>query len=185
MTTATPPDAPQDAPLHQQPWLRFAVSFALLVSLFEVLYHTVALESSAFYGFTSGLATIAGSLLTPFYERVTITGSRIATSAFVVTVNYGCDGLQVCTLLTSAILAFPATLRQKLVGIAAGNVWLQSWNVARIASLVVIGGIEDDWFEPVHVYVWPTILVAVCLGTWMAWAQWILRDDDERARDAA
>ena len=189
MSEATPPAddaaARDEEPLYRQPWLRFAVSFAVLVSLFELAYHTLALESALFYDFTSALAHIAGTLLVPFYERVTLTGSRVATNEFVVTVNYGCDGLQVCTLLTAAILAFPAPFGRKLVGIVAGNLWLQTWNVARIASLVVVGGIDDDWFEPVHVYVWPTILVAVCLATWMAWARWILRDDDPEPAPAA
>ena len=182
MSEPTPPGAPgpgpADAPLYKQPWVRFAVGFAVLVSIFEVVYHAVALESMAFFYFTSALAHIAGTLLIPFYDRVTLTGSRLATHEFLVTVNSGCEGLQVCTLLTAAILAFPAPWKKKLVGIVAGNLWLQGWNIMRIATLVVVGGLYEPAFEPTHVYVWPTILVAVCLATWMAWARWTMRDDD-------
>jgi exosortase H (IPTLxxWG-CTERM-specific) len=181
--SATDEETPSsDGPLYKQPWVRFAVGFAVLISLFEVLYQAAALGSPAFYTFTRGLAQSGGFLLEPFYERVTVTNSRVATNQFVVTVNYGCDGIQLCTLLMSAVLAFPATLKQKLVGVIGGVVWIQIWNVLRIASLVIVGGFDRKLFEPVHVYVWPTLLVIICLGTWMAWARWTVWDDERSER---
>ena len=180
----SPPDpaenplAEAEPPLHRQPWIRFAVAFSVIVTTLELLYHGIALESMAFYTFLSGLAQATGFVLEPFYERVSVTGARVSTNQFVVTVDYGCDGLQVCTLLTSAVLAFPSTWKQKFIGIVAGNLWLQCWNVLRIVTLVVIGGIERSWFHPTHVYIWPTILIALCLATWMTWARWTMPDDD-------
>lgn len=174
-------DAPwSDGPLYKQPWVRFAVSFAVLISVFEVFYQVVALESAGFHKFTAGLAQSAGFLLEPLYERVTVMNSRVSTNQFVVTVNYGCDGIQLCTLIMSAVLAFPSTLKQKLVGVVGGVLWLQAWNTLRIATLVMIGGFERELFEPVHVYVWPTLLVIICLASWMAWARWTVQDDERR-----
>jgi exosortase H (IPTLxxWG-CTERM-specific) len=167
-----------DGPLYTQPWVRFAVGFALLITLFEVIYQTVALESSAFYKFTHGLAAGAGMILEPFYDRVTVASARVSTNKFVVTVDYGCDGIQVCTLLMSAVLAFPSTYFQKFVGVIGGVVWMQSWNMLRVATLVMVGGFDRKLFEPVHVYVWPTALVVICLATWMAWARWTMSDDE-------
>jgi exosortase H (IPTLxxWG-CTERM-specific) len=172
-------------PWHREPWARFALAFGILVSLFEVLYHGVVLDSDAFGLFVRGLAHATAAVLDPFYERVSVLHARVATNKFVVTVDDGCDGLQVCTLLSAAVLAFPSTWSQKLVGIVAGNIWLQGWNVVRIATLVVVGGIEREWFHPTHVYIWPTLLIALCLATWMAWARWTMRDDEPHEPDQA
>lgn len=197
MSETTPPKPPdhsgieeaspeyEEIPWYRQPWIRFAVSFGVLVSGLEVLYHGVALESDAFNAFVKALARATGSVLEPFYERVNVLHARVATNKFVVTVDDGCDGLQVCTLLTAAIVAFPSTWKQKLVGVIAGNLWLQLWNVVRIATLVVVGGFDRDWFHPTHVYIWPTLLIAICLGTWLAWANWTLRDDERPGPDKA
>ena len=191
MSESTPPNAAaepsDDEPFYRQPWARFAIGFSVIVMLSEVLYQGVILESDLFQSFVRGLAEASAAILTPFYEKVSVLSARVATNKFVVTVDKGCDGLQVCTLLTSAILAVPSTWKQKWVGIIVGNLWLQTWNVIRIASLVVVGGIDRDWFHPTHVYIWPTLLIALCLATWVAWARWTMPDDTEpdRAEPAA
>ena len=185
MADPNPPDEQEPrpprgaaAPWYRQPWLHFSVGFGVLVTALEVVYHGFILESDAFLHLTRGLAQATGALLEPFYEHVNVLHARVATNKFVVTVDDGCDGLQVCTLLTAAVIAFPSTWRQKLVGVILGNLWLQFWNVLRITTLVVIGGIDRDWFHPTHVYIWPTLLIAICLSTWLAWANWTMRDDD-------
>jgi len=170
--------AHDDGPLYAQPWVRFAVAFALLISIFEVIYHAVALESAAFYKLTHTLAQAAGVVLEPFYDRVTVSSARVSTNKFVVTVDYGCDGIQVCTLLMAAVLAFPSTVMQKVVGVVGGVLWLQAWNVMRVATLVAVGGFDRKLFEPTHIYIWPTLLVVICLATLMAWARWTLSDDE-------
>lgn len=190
MSDATPPEANDEAeslvpdstddvpPWYRESWARFAVGFSLSVTIFEVAYYGVVLESDAFGSFMRVLAEATGALLEPFYERVSVVNSRVATNKFVVNVDQGCDGLQVGTLLTAAVLAFPSTWRQKLVGVIAGNLWLQSWNVVRIATLVAVGGIERSWFYPTHEYIWPTLLIALCLATWMWWARWTLSNHE-------
>ncbi len=195
MSESTPPSHPDEPgtarfeddelPWHRQPWARFAIGFSIMVSVFELAYQGLILESDLFASFVRGLAQATGAVLEPFYERVTVKHARVSTNHFVVTVDDGCDGLQVCTLLSAAVLAFPSTWKQKFVGIVVGNLWLQSWNVVRIATLVIVGGIERTWFHPTHVYIWPTLLIALCLVTWMAWARWTMRDDDALEHAAA
>jgi exosortase H (IPTLxxWG-CTERM-specific) len=169
-------------PWYREPWARFAVGFSVAVSLFEVAYYGLVLESEAFELFMRALAQATGAVLEPFYDRVSVVHARVSTNRFVVNVDDGCDGLQVGTLLTSAVLAFPSTWRQKLIGVVAGNLWLQAWNVVRIATLVAVGGIQRTWFHPTHVYIWPTLLIALCLATWLAWARWTIRNDEPLQR---
>ena len=158
-------------------WVRFAVGFAVLEIVFEILYHAVALESPFFDGLLELLASASGAVLTPFYDSVKVTGTRLSIPGFTVDVDYGCDGIQVCSLLMAAVLAFPAPWRSKAVAIAIGLPWLQAWNVARISSLVAIGKhLGYPIFETSHVYVWPTVLVVVSLASWMAWARWATPD---------
>jgi len=182
---SAPADSAGDAlPWYRESWVGFAAGFSICVTVFEVAYYGVVLDSDAFQVFMKALAQATGAVLEPFYERVSVVSSRVATNKFVVNVDEGCDGLQVGTLLTAAILAFPSTWRQKLIGVIAGNLWLQSWNVIRIATLVAIGGIERSWFYPTHEYIWPTLLIALCLATWMWWARWTLSNDEFARHDA-
>lgn len=78
----------------------------------------------------------------------------------------------------AAVLAFPAPLKSKLIGIAIGLPWMQAWNVARISTLVAVGKhLGFPTFETIHVYVWPTVLVIVSLLSWVGWARWAVPDE--------
>ena len=58
------------------------------------------------------------------------------------------------TLLTAAVLAFPATIREKLTGLVLGVLWLQAWNVVRIGTLVI----ADNFIGMPSVFVGRNIL---------------------------
>ena len=154
-------------------WIRFAVTFGVLALGFEIVYSAWALDSHAFHVFLTYLADATGLALEPFYEPVRVSDTRVSIPGFVVDVDYGCDAVQVCTLLMSAVLAFPARWNRKLLGILIGVPWMQAWNVTRIATLVVIGRIwGHNVFETTHVYIWPSVLIVISLASWMFWVRW-------------
>jgi exosortase/archaeosortase family protein len=183
---AAPGDPPDAARMHakaqddatlRREWLRFAGIFAAVGLSLEVFYQGFALESAFFQVFLEGLAQATGFALDLVYDGVRVDGARVSIPRFIVEVDYGCDGIQVCTLLASAVIAFPAPWKSKLIGITVGLVWLQVWNVMRIATLVSIGRhLGYVKFETAHIYVWPTILVILSLLSWIFWVRWATRD---------
>ncbi len=83
----------------------------------------------------------------------------------------GCDGAGALFLVMAAILAFPTTIKRKLTGLVLGVLLIYSLNLIRISGLYFIVAYYKDWFQVIHTYLAPTLLVIVaCLFfAWWAW----------------
>ncbi len=151
-------------------WRRFAVVFALLSVALEVFYFAILLNSDAFVSYLGWLARTSGWVLDVLGQDVVVTATRIQGTRFAVEISEGCDAVQICSLLIAAMVAFPTPPLRRLWGVARGVVWLQGANFVRIASLYWIGVHLPSVFETMHQIVWPTVLIALTIATWVAWA---------------
>jgi exosortase family protein XrtM len=80
----------------------------------------------------------------------------------------GCDGAGALFLIVAAILAFPANFKRKLLGLGVGVLLMYGLNLGRIVGLYFIIAYQRDWFDLVHTYLAPTlIIVLACL--YFAW----------------
>jgi exosortase H (IPTLxxWG-CTERM-specific) len=159
-------------PAGQEPWLRFALVFGALAITSEVLYYAVALDSRFFDAYLGVLAEISGHMLRAFGSEVDVSGTRITGMEFAVAVAQGCDAIQVCSLLAAAVIAFPVSWAARLRGLAIGIGLLQALNIVRIVSLYWVGAYFSDYFQTAHEMVWPGILIAVTIATWILWVRW-------------
>lgn len=85
-----------------------------------------------------------------------------------VDVTVACSGADVIALCTAAILAYPATRPVRLAGAAGGVLLILALNTIRIGTLGRAAG--SAWFEPLHLYLWPTLLmvaIAAYVFSWM------------------
>ncbi|MFP8881343.1 MAG: hypothetical protein VCE43_18820 [Myxococcota bacterium] len=160
-------------------WRRFAVVFALLSLGLEVFYFGILLDSGGFVGYLAVLARFSGVLLNAVGHDVVVTATRIQGPHFAVEISEGCDALQICSLLIAAMVAFPTTPLRRLRGVAGGVAWLQAANFVRIASLYLIGVGLPGAFAMMHQLVWPTVLIALTVATWVVWALWETRRELE------
>jgi exosortase/archaeosortase family protein len=177
-------DAVSQPPKQRDPWVRFALIFGALAILSEVVYYGVALESDAFHRYLETLAEISGGILRHFTDGVTVRGTLISGSLFTVEIARGCDAYRICALLAAAMLAFPASWRDKLVGLLLGLVWLNALNFVRICGLYFIGGLYYSEFQRAHVIYFPIFLIAMTVGAWIVWVRWVTRERQD-ARHAA
>lgn len=174
----TSPPLPESAaeggppPVGQEPWLRFALVFGLLAIASEVGYFALALDSSSFEAYLSVLASISGRILNFFGSAVNVDETRITGDEFAVAVAQGCDAIQVCSLLASAVLAFPVSWAAKLRGLVGGIALLQALNIVRIVTLYWIGAYFSDFFQTAHEVAWPGLLIVVTITTWIFWVRW-------------
>lgn len=158
---------------------RFILVFVfLLVGLFtlEVLQ---PVERWVIDPFTSGIASICVWLVSIFDSDAVSFGKVIqsSTSGFAVSIERGCNGIEALIILFAALMAFPSTWRQKLVGFAIGFVAIQSLNLVRIISLFYIGQWSHTWFEWFHLYLWQALIIIDALVVWLIWLRWISRND--------
>jgi len=122
---------------------------------------------------TDAVARIAGTLMRTFDASIATSGNIIATtrSTFAVAIEAGCNGVEATLVLVAAMLAFPATWRHRLAGIAIGVAAVQLLNIVRVISLFYLGQWNADVFEWAHLYVWQALIMLDVLIVWVIWVK--------------
>lgn len=80
----------------------------------------------------------------------------------------GCEGLEALFLLAAAFVAYPFTLRARLLGLGLGIVLIFALNQARIVALWFAFLNDRALFGMLHGTVLPLALVAACLAYFLA-----------------
>jgi exosortase H (IPTLxxWG-CTERM-specific) len=126
---------------------------------------------------TAALARSSSWIATLFDPNVVSAGRvmRSANSAFAVSIEAGCNGVEATIVLIAAILAFPAPWKNKLVGLACGVVAVQGLNIVRVISLFYLGQWDRQWFEWAHRYVWQALIMLDVLIVWLVWVRTLPR----------
>jgi exosortase H (IPTLxxWG-CTERM-specific) len=171
---STSPKLPRASPTPRRAArpARFAVLFGVLflagiglvllppVQVLDGHFSRVLVKvSHGLIGICGGTAKVEGAILR-------------APGGFAVEMKDGCNGVNVTILLWSAILAFPAAWRMKVLGLLAGSLAIQLMNVVRFISLFYIGQYSTNWFEFAHGYLWETLLM---LDTMVVFWLWVSR----------
>lgn len=159
--------------------IRFFVVFVALQALLFGLELTPWAQRHFVEPWTNTLAAISTWLVTVFDPNVQAIGKimRSTTNGFAVSIEAGCNGVEATIVLLAAILAFPAPLKNKLVGLAAGIVAVQGLNVVRVISLFYLGQWDRQWFEWAHLYVWQALIMLDVLIVWLVWVRTLPRGD--------
>lgn len=166
-------------PFLKSPALRYLGLFLLLtVAIFSVLATPWA-ERMFTAPFTRGLVHVCAFLIELFDDRVEAAGAvlRFDDGRGAVQVLAGCNAVEVCALLSAAILAFPGKLRYGLVGAVAGIVALQAINLLRIISLLYLSRGSHEVFEFFHNYVWDAMIGLEGLLIFFLWTRWQARQE--------
>ena len=127
--------------------------------------------------FSRGLVKVAGGLIHICGGKSLVQGAilREPVRGFAVEMRDGCNAVTVTILLWSAVLAFPAPRRQKLLGLLAGSLIIQLLNIVRFISLFYIGQYSMMWFDFAHGYVWETLLVLDTMVVFWLWVNRVFR----------
>ena len=122
---------------------------------------------------TTALARISTWLVALFDPNVVTAGKviRSTTNGFAVSIEAGCNGVEATIVLLAAMLAFPASWKRRLVGLAAGVFAVQGLNIVRVISLFYIGQWNAQVFEWAHLYVWQALIMLDVLIVWLIWVR--------------
>lgn len=166
--------------------IRFFVLFTvLLVGLFtlEILQ---PVEKHVILPFTSLIADVSVWLIQSFDENVAAIGNviRDKTTGFGVRIERGCNGVEALIILFAAIFAFPAPIKNKLIGFAIGFVAIQGLNLVRIVSLFYLGQWNQVAFEWFHLYLWQALIILDALVVWLIWLRTLPQAKARRQREA-
>ncbi len=170
--------------------LRFFIIFSvLLIGLFTLEILQPA-EKYVILPFTSMIADISVWIVQMFDENVIANGNviRDKVSGFGVRIERGCNGLEAVIILFSAIFAFPAPFKNKLIGFTIGFFAIQLLNLVRIISLYYLGQWNYTAFEWFHLYLWQALIILDAMVVWLIWLRTLpgsrARPDDQQPEPA-
>ena len=102
-------------------------------------------------------------------------------NGFAISIERGCNGVEAVIILVSAMLAFPAPWKSRLIGIALGFVAIQALNLVRIISLFYLGQWNQTWFQWFHLYLWQALIVLDALVAFLIWLRYLPREAAPKA----
>jgi exosortase H (IPTLxxWG-CTERM-specific) len=117
------------------------------------------------------LAYTSGTFLSWFDRSVSVLGSVVTVQDFSAEIIPACTGLFSTSIYVAAVLAYPASIKSKLQGIALGVLGILALNWVRIVSLLLLGAYYPPAFEFVHLVLWRSVVIFFALFLWLYWAR--------------
>ena len=148
----------------------FLIAFVLLLGGGFTLLSLNQVDRAFVVPFTALVAKTSGWLLDVIGQDVTMHGTQIVSSRFAVDIKNGCNGLETVVVFGSAVLAFPAAWRPKLLGLLGGVAAIQLINLVRVVALFLTGAYFPSFFDSSHTVVWQSIVVACGVLLFLVWA---------------
>lgn len=167
--------------------IRFFILFTvLLVGLFTLEILQPA-EKYVILPFTSFIADISVWIVKFFDDDVVAYGNviRDTASGFGVRIERGCNGIEALIILFASIFAFPAPIKNKLIGFVIGFFAIQGLNLVRIVSLFYLGQWNEVAFEWFHLYLWQALIILDALVVWLIWLRTLPQARARREQQAA
>ena len=150
--------------------IAFLVRFALLLSVSYFLVAWRPVNDAVVVPFTAGIARTSAAVLNVFGEKVHVEGTQIRSESFAVNIENGCNGVETALLFGSAVLAFPAPWKSRLLGLALGFAAIQLVNLIRVVSLFWIGVHRPSLFSASHTVLWQSVVVLCGVLLFLLWA---------------
>jgi exosortase H (IPTLxxWG-CTERM-specific) len=154
----------------QRTQVLFLVKFFVVLIGAYLLIAWNPVNDRAIVPFTAGIAKVSGSLLQMMGEDVRVAGTTIASSRFGVNINNGCNGVEAMLILLASIVAFPASMKARVVGLLLGAVVVQILNFIRIITLYLLGAYQPRLFDLFHTAVWQIVIILAAIGFFLVWS---------------
>ena len=126
---------------------------------------------------TASIAHISATVLQLFDSTVQAQGIVISNreTGHAVSIQPGCNGVEAMICLCAAILATPASVRQRLLGLGIGFIAIQALNIVRVISLFYLLQWNQVWFEWAHLYLWQALIILDGLIVYLLWLRTLNR----------
>jgi len=144
--------------------VRFLGLFALFVALIAVV-GTFASWSSL-TGLTTSVAT---TLIRATGVEARSQGSLIVMASHSLLVDLPCTAIYMVALYSSLVLAYPVSVRARVLGLVFGIPILAVANMARIVTAAQLSTYAPEAFQFFHDYLYQVALALVCALTWAMW----------------
>jgi len=154
----------------KKPQVLFLVKFFAVLVAAYLLIAWNPVNDQVIVPFTAAVARTSGALLKLMGEEVSVTGTVIRSTRFGVNINNGCNGVEAMLILLASIVAFPATMKARAMGLFLGALALQALNAVRIITLYLLGAYQPRLFDLFHTAVWQIVIIMAAIGFFLAWS---------------
>jgi len=156
--------------------IRFVVTYVVLMGVFFLLIGLKPVQDVLDIngGYSNAIVILTAKILGIFgVEPITYQGTLINLPSISLDVEFGCNGLEAVMIYAVAVLTFPATWKNRLIGFVAGFLVIQVLNLIRIVGLAYAGVYHRDLFDLIHIYVAQGVMIAVALGTFVLYLSYL------------
>ncbi len=154
----------------KKPQVLFLVKFFAVLIAAYLLIAWNPVNDHVIVPFTTGVASTSGALLKLIGQDVTTSGTVIRSSLFAVNINNGCNGVEAMLILLASIVAFPASMKARAIGLLLGALAVQALNAIRIITLYLLGAYQPRLFDLFHTAVWQIVIILAAIGFFLAWS---------------
>lgn len=126
-------------------------------------HNVVAIKAALFaVGFLAVLSqrAIDAAIVAPLVAAQRTLLAWYAGSNTAVVIDPNCSGADVMAMYVAMVLAYPASWRHRLAGVALGLPALAAVNIVRVGTLGWMAGVSGVAFRALHGYLWPVLLTA-------------------------
>lgn len=149
--------------------VRFLVRFAVLLAVLYLPLTLQPVDARVVVPFSRAIAVASGAILNALGQHVTVSGVMLTSGSDAVSIQNGCNGIEAVVFLVAAILAFPATWRQRVVGLVAAIAVIQILNLIRVVTLFLINRYKPNLFELFHIAIWQTVIGGAAIALFYVW----------------
>ena len=141
-----------------------------------MLIHARMVETEALGGLLTFTARATGAILNLFGASAQVDGTLVSSPDYSINIVTECTGLVPMAIVVCAVLAYPATWKQKGIGAALGIAAIFVLNLARTSSLFVIGShFSPSFFNTAHFLIWQPVMIVVAIVLWLFWVEKLVR----------
>ena len=88
---------------------------------------------------------------------------------FAVAIIIECLGLFEMVIYSACVVAFPAPVRSRALGVLLGCLVILAFNLLRIIMLLLVGRFWNESFDFFHIYFWQATLIAIIVSVLYGW----------------
>ena len=143
--------------------------FAILIAAYLLIAWN-PVNDHVIVPFTHGVAQVSGAVLRAMGQPVTVDGTIIRSARFGVNINNGCNGVEAMLILLASILAFPASMKARAMGLLLGAIVVQILNAIRIVTLYLLGAYQPKLFDLFHTAVWQILIILSAIAFFLIWS---------------
>ena len=150
--------------------VRACLIFALCIGV-SIFAYSRLVETDGMLSLRTFVAQSTSAILNVLGTGVQVDGTLVSSTDFSMIIVNECTGIISMIILLCAVIAYPAKIKGKLLGLAIGMPALFSLNLVRMVSLFYIGTFLPGVFETAHVLVWQSLMILAVIALWFVWSQ--------------